>query len=256
MLIVNFEFDLQPATLFLAINILDRCLSKKGIIQKRNYELQLLAAWWIAAKYRGTEDHAVEPLLQDLIDLRNDLKLGPTCEHCWKLEFVEAEQNVLKAIDWRVEHSDACTFIEMAFEDRADATELQHLSIYIAAISLFFSEFVDELPSVVANAARSLACTILDWPRCDKLWPRSYEKRIFRRLVHRIQSPPQSVSAIFRHESFSRVAVRCYANRHQLLPQHLDLVKLTRTRFAEKPCCRTQTYDNVYRRDRLDLWRV
>ena len=52
---VHFARRLRPETLYLAINLLDRYLSKR-VVLKKHYQLVGCAALWIAAKFEDSKD--------------------------------------------------------------------------------------------------------------------------------------------------------------------------------------------------------
>lgn len=60
---IHSQYRLRPETLFLAINIVDRYVSKR-IVYKKHYQLVGCAALWIASKFEDAKDRV--PTVEDL----------------------------------------------------------------------------------------------------------------------------------------------------------------------------------------------
>lgn len=126
---------LRPATLFLAVNILDRYCSQK-MVGMRYYQLAGCASLLVAAKFR--EKKANVPSISEMRKM---------CKKCYTIqEFVTFEWELLDAIKWTVDHPDTCTFIQTCLAGKPNTATLEHLSIYIAEVALFHRDFVDVPP--------------------------------------------------------------------------------------------------------------
>src|ERR1700730_13190771 len=66
---IHFTFRLRPETLYLALNIIDRYVSRR-IVYIKHYQLVGCAALWIAAKFEDAKERV--PTVQDLAQICRD----------------------------------------------------------------------------------------------------------------------------------------------------------------------------------------
>lgn len=165
-------FRLQPATLFLCVNIIDRYCAKR-IVFKRHYQLVGCTALWIAGKY---EDKKLRvPTLRELAIM---------CRHAYDEEmFLQMEFHILLTLEWLLSHPllEDCLQLAIAeagvssqvtpckYNRAADPLLLKVLAV--TAVGRFFCElalydryFLTVPTSVVAVAANLLACAMLGVP--------------------------------------------------------------------------------------------
>jgi hypothetical protein len=148
---VHLQFRLRPETLYLALNIVDRYVSRR-VVYKKHYQLVGCSALWIAAKFEDAKDRV--PTVQDLHTM---------CRATYdESAFIQMEGHVLATIQWTVGHPTAESWLRIActnacFED----TETQHVARFIMETTLFYREFIDCPPSVVANASLLLGRHVL-----------------------------------------------------------------------------------------------
>lgn len=117
-------FDLRPATLFLAINILDRYCCRR-MIDRHHYQLVGCVSFLVAVKFREPNERV--PSLQDLSKL---------CESAYTVtELADKEWDLLDALQWTVDHPDPCTFIETRLASIHDPLK-KHISMYVAEVLL------------------------------------------------------------------------------------------------------------------------
>ncbi|KAG9101319.1 hypothetical protein FRC06_003195 [Ceratobasidium sp. 370] len=148
---VHLQFRLRPETLYLALNIVDRYVSRR-VVYKKHYQLVGCSALWIAAKFEDAKDRV--PTVQDL----HTMCRGTYDESA----FIQMEGHVLATIQWTVGHPTAESWLRIActnvcFED----TETQHVARFIMETTLFYREFIDCPPSVIANASLLLGRHVL-----------------------------------------------------------------------------------------------
>ena len=87
-------YSLQPETLFLAINLVDRYASKR-IIHKRHYQLVGCAALLVAAKYEDSMER--QPCTSDLKHY---------CRDIYDIQaFNQMERHILHTLDWDMGHT-------------------------------------------------------------------------------------------------------------------------------------------------------
>ena len=108
---VHLQFRLRPETLYLALNIVDRYVSKR-VVYKKHYQLVGCSALWIAAKFEDAKDRV--PTVQDL----HTMCRGTYDESA----FIQMEGHVLATIQWTVGHPTAEAWLRIActnacFED-------------------------------------------------------------------------------------------------------------------------------------------
>ena len=87
------SFRLQPQTLFLCLNIIDRYCAKR-IVFKRHYQLVGCTALWIAGKYEDKKSRV--PTLKELTTM---------CRNAYDEEmFVQMEMHILSTLEWSIGH--------------------------------------------------------------------------------------------------------------------------------------------------------
>lgn len=145
---IHFTFRLRPETLYLTLNIIDRYVSRR-IVYVKHYQLVGCAALWIAAKFEDAKERV--PTVQDLTQI---------CRETYdESAFIQMEGHVLSTIQWTLGHPTAEAWLRMycigptSLED----TKVQHVARFIMEITLFYREFADFPPSVVALGALTLA---------------------------------------------------------------------------------------------------
>lgn len=164
-------FRMQPATLFLCVNIIDRYCAKR-IVFKRHYQLVGCTALWIAAKY---EDKKLRvPTLRELAVM---------CRHAYDEEmFLQMEFHILSTLEWLLSHPCLEDCLQMAIADsgvldqvtpckysRPAGLPLKVLAVtavgrFFCELSLYDRYFVGVPTSLVAVAANLLACLMLGVP--------------------------------------------------------------------------------------------
>lgn len=168
-------FRLQPATLFLCVNIIDRYCAKR-IVFKRHYQLVGCTALWIAGKY---EDKKLRvPTLRELAIM---------CRHAYDEEmFVQMEMHILSTLEWSLSHPLLEECLQLAIAEAGVSSHVtpckynrlagQHdphtLKVSaVTAVGRFFCElslydrfFLTVPASLVAVAANLMACAMLGVP--------------------------------------------------------------------------------------------
>lgn len=167
------SFRLQPSTLFLCVNIIDRYCAKR-IVFKRHYQLVGCTALWIAGKY---EDKKLRvPTLRELAIM---------CRQAYDEEmFVQMEMHILSTLEWLLSHPLLEECLQLAISEAGVSsnvtpckynrpTNVQSDSIAlkvsaVTAVGRFFCEislydrfFLTVPTSLVAVTANLLACSML-----------------------------------------------------------------------------------------------
>lgn len=151
---VHAEYDLRPETLFLAVNIMDRYLSKR-IVPRLEFQLLGVTSLWVAAKYE--EIHGKVPSLA---------KLAYVCCNAYReQDFVQMELRLLQELEFNLGHPTPETFLKhhcamlksQAESVGCDPTEHLGLARYLMEIALVHRRFLAARPSTIALASFLLA---------------------------------------------------------------------------------------------------
>lgn len=146
---VHTRFHLLPETLFLAINIIDRFLSKK-VVQLDRLQLVGITAMFIASKY----EEVLSPHVANFKHVADD---GFTED-----EILSAERFILTTLNYDLSYPNPMNFLRRI--SKADNYDIQTRTIgkYLMEISLLDHRFMTYRPSHVAAAAMYLARLIFD----------------------------------------------------------------------------------------------
>jgi len=158
---IHLQYRLRPETLYLAINVIDRYVSKR-VVFKKHYQLVGCAALWIAAKYEDAKERV--PSVQEL---------GTMC--CGAYEessFLQMEGHVLSTIGWQLGHPTAEAWLRLfsigAHREQAgefEAASTGHLARFMMELTLFHRSYVGLKSSDIAAGALLLSRYILGKPR-------------------------------------------------------------------------------------------
>jgi len=152
---VHFTFRLRPETLYLALNIVDRYVSRR-VVYVKHYQLVGCTALWIAAKFEDAKERV--PTVQDLAAICND-----TYDES---AFTQMEVHVLSTIQWALGHPTAEAWLRfMCSGSRVEDVKVQHVARFLMEITLFHREFVQYTPSAIAHGSLTLARYICDLGR-------------------------------------------------------------------------------------------
>lgn len=153
---VHARFRLLPETMFLAVNIIDRFLSRK-IVQLDRLQLVGVTALFIASKYE-------EVLSPHISNFRNVADNAFSED-----EILSAERFVLAALDYDLSYPNPMNFLRRI--SKADQYDVQVRTVakYLLEISCLDHRFLKFAPSLVAAAAMYLARIVLareEWVSC------------------------------------------------------------------------------------------
>ncbi|GAA5879687.1 hypothetical protein JCM3774_002408 [Rhodotorula dairenensis] len=144
---IHLQHRLRPETLYLALNIVDRYISKR-IVFKKHYQLVGCAALWIAAKFEDAKDRV--PTLPELVDM--------CCNAYDEKAFVQMERHVLQTIQWAVGHPSAEAWLRLAcVTGSLEDARTQHLARFLMELTLFHREFIQFYASDLSLASLLLA---------------------------------------------------------------------------------------------------
>lgn len=162
------SFKLQPQTLFLSLNIVDRYCSKR-IVFKRHYQLVGCTALWIAAKYEDKKSRV--PTLKELAMM---------CRNAYDEDmFVQMEMHILGTLDWSLGHPNLEDCLQLSISACNISPELTPrkyntnskgsstlsavtaVGRFLCELSLYNKFFMTVPSSLVSVTANLLACSML-----------------------------------------------------------------------------------------------
>jgi hypothetical protein len=173
---IHQQFRLRPEVLYLAMNIVDRYVSKR-VVFKKHYQLVGCAALWIAAKFEVRRRQRGNGERQKMVADRQNRSPSqdskdkvPTvemlrdmcCNAYDESAFIQMEGHVLSTINWCLGHPTAESWLRLAcMGTSVEDAETQHVARFVMELSLFHKEFVGFLPSSIAAGALMLARFLL-----------------------------------------------------------------------------------------------
>lgn len=196
---IHFSFRLRPETLYLALNIIDRYVSRRVVFIK-HYQLVGCAALWIAAKFEDAKDRV--PTVQDLVQMCHD-----TYEES---AFLQMESHVLDTIQWTLGHPTAEAWLRLlccgTYQEEA---RVQHIARFLMEITLFYREFVEFTPSTIAFAALNLARYLCNKAR--RVWEETEEcleavELLDARLANHVNDLSETVVKKYSYAFYSKAA--------------------------------------------------
>lgn len=168
------SFRLQPQTLFLCLNIVDRYCSKR-IVFKRHYQLVGCTALWIAGKYEDKKSRV--PTLKEL---------SMMCRDAYDDDmFVQMEMHILATLDWSLSHTNLEECLQIAIsaseicpqltprkynaypQGASSLSAVTAVGRFLCELSLYQKFFLTVPSSLVSITANLLACSMLQIPNAS-----------------------------------------------------------------------------------------
>ncbi|KAK1410518.1 hypothetical protein QVD17_37055 [Tagetes erecta] len=137
---VHHKFDLQPETLFLTVNLIDRFLAKQSVIRK-NLQLVGLVAMLLACKY---EEVSV-PIIDDLIFISDKAYS--------KKQILEMEKLMVNTLEFNMSLPTAYVFMKRFLKAAQSESKLDQISFFLIELCLVEYEMLKFPPSLLAAAA-------------------------------------------------------------------------------------------------------
>jgi hypothetical protein len=190
----HLSLRLQPQTLFLAVNLINRYCSKR-IVFRKHYQLVGCTALWIAAKYEDKKSR-----IPTLSDLRN-----MCCKAYDEDMFVQMEGHVLNTLDWTIGHPTIESYLGLCLRSDHNPT-VRHVARFLCENSMYHRAFVGLEPSLVASSAHILALHILGY--CSTIpstVPRG-ELQTINLLAQHMAQPSKSLLRKYSSSSLSQAA--------------------------------------------------
>ena len=147
---IHSHFNLQPETLYLTMNMMDRYLSKR-VVYKKHYQLVGMTSLWVASKYEDSKDR-----------LPSVAQLCKLCSNTYEESaFITMERYVLKTLEYNLGHPTAEAFLKKDLEmTGTDELVVRHVAQFLMEITLFQRGFLSFGSSTIATSALYLARSI------------------------------------------------------------------------------------------------
>ncbi|TKX23963.1 G2/mitotic-specific cyclin-B [Elsinoe australis] len=227
---VHSRFRLLPETLFLAVNIIDRFLSRK-VVQLDRLQLVGVTAMFIASKY----EEVLSPHVQNFRHVADD---GFT-----EAEILSAERFILAALDYDLSYPNPMNFLRRI--SKADNYDIQTRTLgkYLLEIGCVDHRFLKHPPSLVAAASMYLARLVLDRGEWDATLAKyaGYTEQdiepVFQLMVDYLQAPVVH-DAFFRKyasKKFLKASIVLRQWAKKWAPTYLEGVEATSGSGSETP---------------------
>ncbi|XP_041864421.1 cyclin-A1 isoform X2 [Melanotaenia boesemani] len=152
------EYKLSSETLHLAVNYMDRFLSRTTFVKRDKLQLVGIAALLIAAKY----EEISPPELNEFVYITDSTYT--------KKQLVQMEHVFLKLLAFKMAAPTTNEFLRFFMSIHPVSAKVESLALYIAELSLLeINPFLQYSPSIVAAGAYSLANYTIN----KSLWPQS-----------------------------------------------------------------------------------
>lgn len=162
---IHQQHRLRPETLYLALNIVDRYVSKR-IVFKKHYQLVGCASLWIAAKFEDAKDRV--PTVPELCQM--------CCGAYDESAFIQMEGHVLSTIGWVIGHPTTEAWLRLAcVTGQIEEQRTQHVARFVMELTLFHKEYIPFKPSELALASLLLARFMLGKSRRVSLSPLNFD---------------------------------------------------------------------------------
>ncbi|KAF9101841.1 hypothetical protein BGX27_011300 [Mortierella sp. AM989] len=147
---IHNHFNLQPETLYLAMNMMDRYLSKR-VVYKKHYQLVGMTSLWISSKYEDSKEKL--PSVSQLCKL---------CSNTYdEAAFITMERHILKTLDYGLGHPTAEAFMKKDLEMSGEEDQVvRHVAQFLMELTMFQRCFLSFGSSTIAASALFLARSI------------------------------------------------------------------------------------------------
>jgi hypothetical protein len=179
---VHAQFRLRPEVLYLALNLVDRYVSKR-VVYKKHYQLVGCAAMWTAAKFEDSKDKV--PLVKELSEM--------CCKAYDENAFVQMEGHVLTTIGWTLGHPTAEAWLRLFNKEAREEQRTEDVTRFLMEITLYHRDHVGVQSYDIATGAIMLARHICGKPRRVSYLLIVYRHQLTCRLIY---SSPELPSLI------------------------------------------------------------
>jgi hypothetical protein len=152
---VHIKFKLEPDTLYLAVNLIDRYLSVQRV-ERKKLQLVAVAAMLIASKY----EEIYAPEVRDFVYI--------TDKTYTKEEILSMEYKILSTLNYDILTVSPYTFLKRYHHITGDSMRSFFLAQYILEYSFLEYKLLSYFPSIKAAACLFISRKIL---RIENAWP-------------------------------------------------------------------------------------
>ncbi|KAK6458815.1 Ccn1 G1 cyclin [Scheffersomyces xylosifermentans] len=228
------SFKLQPQTLFLCLNIIDRYCAKR-IVFKRHYQLVGCTALWIAGKYEDKKSRV--PTLKELTIM---------CRNAYDEEmFIQMEMHILSTLEWCLSHptledclqlaishskisshATPCKYNKLANSSTSSSSTISAVTVvarFFCELSLYDKYFLSVPTSLISITANLLACSMLQIPNASDYLHELIQKVLVKKKRHtrskrvnrlNLQRPPRPSLYSNNNESYYSHIANAATMRH------------------------------------------
>jgi len=151
---IHGHFGLRTETIHLAINLLDRYMSK-AVVVKKHYQLVGMCCLWIAAKFEDGQEKVP----------RSHMLCHLSCYLYDSGAFVTMERHVLKTLGWDIGHPTADTFLQCYLTFSIGVSRLRQVARFLMEVTLYGACFLSFGSHTIATSCLFAARRILGIPR-------------------------------------------------------------------------------------------
>lgn len=138
---VHFSYRLSLATLYLAVNLIDRYLEKSPEISRKEFQLVGTTALWIASKYEEIRPLEINQLVE-------------VCDGCYtKHQVFAKEGDILNTLHYSLCVPTSLTFLLRFLKVAKANRKMAHMSMFILEGTLGCYNLLHYLPSQMAAAS-------------------------------------------------------------------------------------------------------
>lgn len=144
------SWRMEAESLYLAINIVDRYLSRR-VVYKKHYQLVGCAALWIAAKFEDSKEKV--PFVSDFYAM--------CCNSYEQSAFIQMEGHILNTIEWVIGHPTAVSWLRLHLTHSNSALNehpvVASTARFILEFGLYQRTLIGVRPSTLAHGSLILA---------------------------------------------------------------------------------------------------
>jgi len=201
------EFKLSPQTLYLAVDYIDRYITRRQVTRK-TLQLVGVSCMFLASKY----EEVYPPKVDDFVYISDNTYT--------RNEVLKMEQDVFKTLDYRLTVPTLFNFLQryLSLVDGFSAhnENLAHLACYLAELTLPHYKFFKYPPSLVATASVCLALHTMNMPGWKQTLSRhiQFDRSLFDECLNNlhqlyVSAPKAQLKAVFNkysHDKYLKVS--------------------------------------------------
>lgn len=201
----HLTLNLSDQTLYLAVNVIDRYLSKR-VVKMHHFQLFGSTALWIASKYVDRKGKV--PGIK---------KLSSMCDGAYTNNmFKQMEVHILNSLKWNLSHPTFDLLVDICLEGNAyrqlNLPLLKRLALYLCEVTMYHKEFIDINSSQIVALALNLAKHIV-YDTEYSTGENTYKEDIQRLLLNFSFKPSEYLKQRYHQLEFGNLY--CYIKMYQ-----------------------------------------